>query len=1454
MSIIIRIRTASVLGGVLVGVVILITVSTHIIAWYHSILISLIAALFICSILDCNDAISFKFSIRSVHTQKLMIFLSGIIATVLLLFPLEVPIGTQACAEYLGALSLANWSQIIASVYFMSLFPGLAIVQRLPSRFTRSAVERIVMIVWISYFVSTLSVSVARVFAGSARSIMILLVVGLILTLFSLVVRTLSKAEIVSGVLEENVEEVGCQPDEDTVGIPLILVLLCVLVSLSAYLIVMPSTPTHSILSGDIARYVVGTHSFLRNEQVMLPYVWLQAHLAGFSLLTNLSPFYCYVLIQYYIGLIPLSFYCLGRELLGDKSKGPAIMALCAVILISLSSIAVLFTFNLYRNWPNGTWTSLELVYYGFGFPSTLPRILSAQALDIALSMIALSLMIRFIRSNEDDLAATIMAALCIATSILTHSLLLCGIVVVFGFLYAATRRRAYRFLRFTLIFVIVFAVLDMTVGWHIIGGTLKLYFDSYFFFSLYVERGYRAVIMGSIVAGAAILVFVVAFRHRILSCTFRGLNSSLSTVSKKVCSTIAESAGSIFPIGVLAVLTILATVYVINIFMGTVLSICMLVIAAIGPLIAWIIMSSLLTWQLDTNDTEKQSLLVGILWIGCCTIVVTGLAFFLPIPESVFLLKRVVEFSSVGFAIILSTIVARFVFHVRFQSTIDSSFDIRLRSNMKSQSKLRKSGFNVRNWWHVKGRMYLLVVGISAVLTLSSLSYSFAVEHYFLANANRGDYPVEESQTYDWITSMTDVDDILLTCTRTSWLRLSSVTGRYVYAYEGQETVPMTWSIGLLFDSENDVTTLNLLHGLNIRYVVLYEDDRSAMMTRDNGASLLRTIESAAPVYHNSICEIYQVQSGKQVESSDRVLVTPVSNITYSTESVVNEFDSVLDIYPVLDGTINDSISLFPSDVMNHSVWDSSPLAFSYFQQAVNIPVIHSDFLKFRIRGTDNAIYNLGIFLEDVGWLWYSDNISTAQVAPLNWTTIDFHFEGFTPGRILFVDYVCGSRYVNQTATMLWDWVRIIHQNSGYNGLYTPLHLLSSTGQDFETQSLLELPDFQPDKSYLFLDGPGLRPDLMTTLPDSVSSGAEIIFFDSMFASTDDFGHQYESSGLLDRLNVTRQPPIEVDMYCIGGDYSRQLLRPLNVEGLNVSTSSCSVEAWFGFSGEFQSPMILRWQIGLGTIWFVNIKPLLSSLDSLTERAEVLDKVATVLHFNDTSEITTEDYIGDLPLSLFRLRYPTISNILSFGDLDCNLFSLSNVDIVGSITLHSSRVVARSENLHFQNLRLFLSNGTEVLFESGVAAVLLDGFLDCTITCEMAKIESGSMGSSVGLELLDVTGLTASSQEVGAGHISLTIESSGQIRHIDAGVDEIEMNCAESTLQGFFLSPTLELFQATLSMKWLGLIWYDNVVYSTVSTPKDWGLSGTFTLYVVACAGYVHMQVMNMSAVKVTV
>ncbi|MHA1909260.1 MAG: hypothetical protein ACW98Y_18330, partial [Candidatus Thorarchaeota archaeon] len=277
-----------------------ILIATPRIAIVSSILIGYILLLFILEIFS-DEKLNLKVSFSTLVQKPIIPLLVALAASAIILIPTDYHFGAIEFIEYASYLNIVDWLKVISTAFMLSIFPGWIAFYTFGRSKTHSHYESIVFVLLVSYIVSSVATAIVRNLIHTLDALSILVTIWLAIGI------------IFSFRQQTNISN---NHNETSVSwgffIPL---LTAILVMMLAYIIVLSSIPTHSVLRGDIARYVAGSSAFVRGEQVTLPYIMISVQIASFSTLSNLCPFYSYMMLQYYSILFPIAFYIFGYEI-----------------------------------------------------------------------------------------------------------------------------------------------------------------------------------------------------------------------------------------------------------------------------------------------------------------------------------------------------------------------------------------------------------------------------------------------------------------------------------------------------------------------------------------------------------------------------------------------------------------------------------------------------------------------------------------------------------------------------------------------------------------------------------------------------------------------------------------------------------------------------------------------------------------------------------------------------------------------------------------------------------------------------------------------------------------------------------------------------------------------------------------------------------------------------------
>jgi hypothetical protein len=1085
----------------------------------------------------------------------------------------------------------------------------------------------------------------------------------------------------------------------------------------------------------------------------------------------------------------------------------------------------VFIPFGTYLSWPEGSYNVLSYVLFGLdlGSMSRQIQLVSAQTLDIALSLIALVLAIRWVQEDNNSRYSTLFLSFIIATMVLTHHLLTVVPVIVCTVIYCVFQGKSQRIISLIVGIVCGTLLLDASFGLHFIGHLINYPL----LFTYYFDYAIPFTIIASL--GIILLVGVLVFYRFTKSEIWNSWVSFFKHLYSELYQTVTDVAKK-YPIAsVILGLVILVGPFVFLWWINDSSSVLQFILRSGAPSLIILITLQVFPKKKPIQDASIW-FFAGFWALSCVIAAVPGL--FLPqfLPTSSWT-SRILEGLSLSLLLLAS-------------ANIVSWIDLNLRdSNGDSEGLLKKKDVPVITKSRIGKRKIVTIVLVVTVITTGFLSSSNFVEYYYLSKDNRGILTAQEVEAHEWIIEHTERNETLLTYSELSQLYLESSTQRKVLSYHAGVGTPMTWSMELLFTSKDSSTTLEILAGLSIKYAVLFTEDLNLMKSEERGENLLLILQSMEVVVGNEQCTIYRVSSIQPTtDSSIHVIQSPTFPEEMSIS--INEFNNLDGIANVTDGVPHSSkLSIEGAGILNHTVWNSSIpyMSFKRFEN-ISLPLFTNDGIygnveiSFRIRCSSNALFNLGILLQGAQWRYYSGDLYEPIPLSSAWSTQEFKIENaLLSARIGALDFVCASTD-GQPAYVLWDWIRINRPSNADEG--NPVLLLSSVETDFSIDNILDM-NMDSTKTYLIPDISNTPSEFVDDLIDCAENGGKFIFFGNALGQTDVFGFQLTEPTLLDRIGVMLTTPIGCEGYTLDSTYF-QLDQETIAQGYSIENENAEVLAWYnGVSGK-RVPMAIKIQIGVGEISVLNINPIIMSSSNTGSNRNIMSSIATLFGIVPNQydqNITNGDF---LPVGVYSLEYPTISNVLAEESLENYLFTFSETNLTGNVAIRSDFGTFVIDDSSSESIQIGFKNGSTLHLTDAMISLRIFGELNISLNSSSAQFSSRSSGDYFSINFPNLTKVW--SDFTYSDDISIRIDISTESRNLaisELDVNWIELHGVVKSCEAILKHPEILGLDSTLSAKWMGVLYYNGLVYTPVSIPQTWSIVGSFEIQSIYSSGF---------------
>jgi hypothetical protein len=1225
-------------------------------------------------------------------------------------------------------LGLPWWAfiRILLGLFLLSVFPGYILYDAFLSRSDFDVVEKIALTLALSFGANVL-LGLILFKVGGLTSVNILIGMWIFVaavTLARLVV--FKKKTFVEPQVSPSLRRIE----------HLLLCLVFIVMLFSSCAIVLSSDVGDCALGGDITRYIAESVSVINGGEPI--YLSIYALLEVFTLvghyLTGLDVFASYVCLEFYVLLVPTSFYLLLKALYPRDRKPSVIGAVLISMTSGFDSLCIFGFMATYKMGGQSTFFALcnlasktALLQGAFAYQFYV------MPLTYSLLFLSLAFSYRYCCRGR-RLGDLLLCGLFAVLPLFTHSIFefSCFLVTLVVFLlFSPTKNSVKAFLKICLSVLLFFIPFEVTIGTY--SYTFVDY--SFHFSSVFGYTNLMDLLKFPLIALLAFVILLALFRKRI---------SYLSSVAYgKVLS---------FPDSRLSKVMLFIYLFI---YLFFILTLCF-----------WI-----LNWPtLNTNSTTWLPWYVDILQYGFAPylIIVTlpyilkkgaprSLLFMFSWLLSVFLLASLSQFYPSLFPIeIWGSRWVSFASYPLIGLAAIGLSTIHFTMPSASYILLRLGAIKIRLGLN---KLYFPQILLIFFISISFLSYTYKVE-LFQSGTYAKNIPDPEGDAYNWILRNTPEDAVFLTVANSSKTNLESLACRKCFGYSDAAG---SWPLQALFDSRLPETLLYSLKELKVSYVFVTPRDASLLSENLQDTYLNSLLNVLPVVYERENITLYAIPKYPLYEDSNYVLVSPTidfQNICQPRASLAfhDDFSANLNNWIIVSGdwsikddeldasgksAINDwcrivSIQSFSNFIYEYKAKSMMPTKPRYIWGIFRY-MDENNFYSFYIGDTAYRMFecvdgvtsciasgNLGMTLSLTQWnsvkieamyssitLYVNDSlIKTIQGTGLK-------------GRIgletLSNLHTCYGD-VNVTSLTL-----PVDAKSALLGYQVASNMLVASSVNFAIVPDVSLTRLQAGNVYIFPYNWHVPEILLSNLQEYISQGAHVIFLDPLFGSIDELDSTQSpvlSSALQVKLGATstysdvsfENKSISLNAKCAINDL--------------VYNDSIGIRILANYTLDNQiTPYIIQKRICMGTLTFIYATGLLDPTIAPAVPWQDLLKNSldeTIKSLPKPVETRTELTLP-FPQSLYKyILCNDIPTLLSSNDLYNYIYVYGSPMVLnGSCTAGSDYVLMMMKQVKVKELEISNASRSYSLRNESLSYIGLKGSVNLSLKTDYLMLSS---------------------------------------------------------------------------------------------------------------------------------
>jgi hypothetical protein len=1314
-----------------------------------------------------------------------MIYCIAIVSSIVLLcFPVARYAFDDAWIFFVS-LDAVEVIRVIAGYFILAIFPGYVAHRCFARNNFDNSYENLALIFALSYVISiVLGLSLSQTIGFSLVNYLCSLWV------FVLLCETLHYVfESKNGV---PVISTTKRTSNDIIKKSLV-ILVCLFLIFSAYIITLSADPRDISLGGDITRYLTDSTAFLQNQQIDSSYLWFQIFLSIASVLTGLHPLHAFVGMQFIIVLFPLSFYTLLIKIFGDY-KIATIGTTVTAITGGLSSIGILGLFHTYNE--QSVFAALwDLRIKTQNWPWLSNHCFIVATMDWSLLMLGFGFIYCFIkRKRSGRLNYLILGSLFLVSTFFTHNVtgVMIGLttILVFSVFNHMYLKRA---LVFVLSFLFALIVFDALSYNFFIKTLINYYLHYQVFFASSALFPYQWGIITIL-----LLLFSVPFIPRLA----KNLRKKIKFVENGMLSS------------------------------KSIASICVII-----TLVVSIISLAMIAIRFNYLNLPEETIFPWYIYVVRFSPLIQLAILSVPIILKMKDKKRIGFFLMVSWCLlaiwmlVLNVVFPRFVTPILVNRILMSIYLplgalSALTLSSLNMIKLSKVRFKL-NGSHVKISikkilMFTLIMSIG----FSFLSHAYSIELFYQGN-KLSSMSSEEKNLYTYLADLPP-EKTFLTYSSTAYQRISALTMHTTYAYY-QYGAFTSWSAEILFTTSSPEIANYFLHKLGITHIVITKQDASTLLERKNNA-LIYMLDFFPIVFNNSFATVYSTPHYFSNESSNYSIVKPSTSLTpeFTSESLI--YDPIgIDNLRIVGGG---SKFKFENGTIVQQVQDIKSPSAQYLQlyKGIAIPMAVSPIASFKIKGIGNALYNIGFYDNKIGWYWLSHERGLPNSffgAPDKWTEINIDLQSIlgNDAMILYIDFVATS---SDGSPIEVEWKDFdISQNISVSELVSSAYSLAYNSLVINEVPFATIEDYKalnlaPNKVFVLSDS--WANDVWNEeLFEDVKTGAHAVFLYSSRAFSEYSCELFYLLGIESRgITSVNNVHIDEEIHSVPSNSyianitARSSLYTYNIMGYYTTLENTSI------------PLIIYFTVGNGSIMFINLPNTINLDRTLADIAiKTIKKAFSVLPKPTLSNVSkTVPY----PEDLFKLGNPNLINIYKLNGLTDYIYAFSDIELEGNISMSSDYVIWNEKDITLKTL--ILQNTThQKIFENVLVPNLhFVGSYNTRLTTQDAIIYN--LGGELPLIKTSPNFLRIHVEEPA---INLTIKQNGEEISLNISRSDVQIEFSKDVTTDLRLQkPLIELNPGSLDTSWKGVFWYDGKMFTTVARAEHWVINGSFLLEVI--------------------
>ncbi|MBS7281162.1 MAG: hypothetical protein KIH09_15205 [Candidatus Freyarchaeota archaeon] len=1216
-------------------------------------------------------------------------------------------------------------------------------------------------------------------------------------------------------------------------------------------------------IGGDITRYMSyandirlgGRPLYLLDRPLFLVFPLVA------QILTGLHIFYAYSGMQFYLLILPTSFYILLKAVFRENQKIPAVGAVLASITSGLGFMGIWDFFSKYTSDMSGThsallstWNKSSLSFISYQF--------YVMPLSYSLLFIALSFMYRYLfptnhrRFFSDLLLCGLFAAqLPFIHSIFEFSFFIICLVICFIFLAPIGKSSMVAFLKVLVVIQLFFAPLE------IVFGTYQGIFINYFFHFKYFF-GYTQIPLNLVVPSIAIvitcaLILLYMRKHKPeISLQHYGKTFSNKFIVK-------------LTFWILALFFFSATIYywridwkdlnfrvmewppwyMVSMYYG------------FYPMLIIGFMPSLL------GKSYRRGILIILSWIASIVILTSLSAlfptFFTPMVWS----RRFLSFAFYPLVALTSVV---------FSEVSSRPFNLKFHLNLQLKSRIKTLT--------IPNLTRLVSFILTLLISLSFLSCAYTAELFYTGALTQKNVFDQEAEAYQWIYNNTPRNATILTISDLSRERLQSIACRSSFGYAETQS---SWPLQVLFNARLPEGTLQSLKQLGVSYIFITPRDR-LYLTKYLKDTYLNSLLNILPVvYKKGDIAIYAFPDYRIYKEANYVLVAPLLDFQNMTKAQANlEFSddfarAHLDDWIITSGDweiVNGELHGLGTSTVNYwgRILLNKPFTnFIYEYKAKSMQKTDPKYIwgifryvdedNFYLFYIENTTFQIGEKVAGKYNVLAGGRLETLDIA--KWHSI--RVEAIYSMIKLYVNdklitTVQGAGLEGKVGFLTYAGYHTVYDEVKVYSLRLPVdvafalknyqftfNMLLASRINFTIVSDIGLVALEPGKVYIFPFNQRLPENIASALHEYISEGAHVLFINPLFGS---YNELYEEKvPVLQSIAGLKMGP-SID--CSGISFNTE---HIDLNGtylvsriITGETSGVNVSASFERNGQPQTAYIVYRYIRNGTIVYIHLTDIIKN-----EAARFPYNILFERSISEILKILPRPVVGDesslqlFPSALYKfLRINDIPALISLEDIYGYIYVYgSPIGANGLIRIQSNYTLMTNNQIKIAKLEFSNMDRHFLLENEDILLMNIRGFVELSMETASFSVCSPYYGGEIVTFL--VSGNTTLYIKLIDAELSFRRSQSGEEITLSEGKVRITISSPqEDDFKIALRQPLIEVDGNLTLTSWQGIFWYKDKAVVSFRIHSS-VIEGDFSIQPLFAFGGILIKVANASYIQ---